>query len=341
MKAAGAVPGRVGRCPSCGQLLRVPDATRKAQVEPPHPPNQGESHKHSDQDASSAFVAKTKPRRSKKSGPQSSKNWDGFLPVPSQPEKRIRASILYPLWGTTGIALLVFGPPLLWFTSLPFLSLGGPSIRDDRGRLTMLFSLLPATLMLAPIASFILLLFGRVLTTSAVGEVHHPRWPEWEFSEMARGLSRWAAALVIGGFLGFTPAIAYWIYCGDIDAIDAVVLLELLAIGVVYGQTGLLASILHDDYLGANPVTVIRALIRLKGKSFTPAVCVIAGGVMIAGAWKGVFLLGDPALMAFGYWLFWVFALYAMMVVLRILGLFYHRNARVLGWFRDRPGWGA
>src|SRR5438270_6821165 len=34
MKAKGATPGRVGRCPKCGRTLRVPDPSEPPEVEP-------------------------------------------------------------------------------------------------------------------------------------------------------------------------------------------------------------------------------------------------------------------------------------------------------------------
>jgi len=249
--------------------------------------------------------------------------------------------LLYPLWGATGIALLVFAPPLLWFASLPFLSIPNAQVRDLRGLLVGLLALLPATMMFVPVACFILLFLGRVLVASALGESHHPRWPDWELGEMFRGLWRWIVALVAGGFFGGCPAVGYWIYCGDIDFFDAVILTELSALGIVYGQFALLASILHDDPLGANPVTVLRAIRRVGWACITPAAWIIGFGGFMAVVGKVVFLVDEPAISAFAYWLFWVVGLYAMMVVLRILGLFYHRYARVLGWFRDRPRWGV
>jgi hypothetical protein len=62
---------------------------------------------------------------------------------------------------------------------------------------------------------------------------------------------------------------------------------------------------------------------------------VITGTVLSAA-----FEVENPALSAFLFWLFWVVALYAAMVVLRVLGLFYFAHARELGWFRDRTRWG-
>ncbi len=54
-----------------------------------------------------------------------------------------------------------------------------------------------------------------------------------------------------------------------------------------------------------------------------------------------VLAIRTPLLAALGYWVYWVMLLYGAMVVLRVLGLFYHRHARLLGWFRERPRWGA
>ena len=57
-------------------------------------------------------------------------------------------------------------------------------------------------------------------------------------------------------------------------------------------------------------------------------------------ALAGVLAIQSPPLSAAAYWVFWIFAVYESLVVMRVLGLFYHRHARFLGWFRDRPRWG-
>jgi len=130
-------------------------------------------------------------------------------------------------------------------------------------------------------------------------------------------------------------------YCGDIDLLDRILFAELIAVGACYALMALLASILHDDALGANPITVIRAIWRVGWSYWRP--CLICGvAVMLAGsALVAVFEVTNPALSALAYWLFWVFLLYEAIVVLRVLGLFYFRHARVLGWFRERPRWGV
>ncbi|MEJ7638285.1 MAG: hypothetical protein WKF75_09995 [Singulisphaera sp.] len=350
LKAAGAYPGRLGKCPACGAPLRVPDLAPPA---PPPSPPPAQSH-----DATQSDRAEPKPSAARsstfvaspgRSGPTSSRrdaesrgDWNGLLPVPARPETRLRESLLYPFWGVTGLALLVFLPPALWITSLPTLGmLTLTSSLPGQVQLAGVLGLLPVTFGFALVSGYVLLVLGRVLATSALGEVHHPRWPEWDLGDMLRGLGRWLWAGLIGGGVGGLPMVLYWMYCGDIDLLDRIIFAELFALGACYALMALLASILHEDALGANPITVIRAIRRVGWGYWRP--CLICGAaLMLAGtALAAVFEVSNPALAALAYWLFWVFILYEAIVVLRVLGLFYHRHARVLGWFRERPRWGV
>jgi hypothetical protein len=335
LNAAGAVPGRLGRCPACGARFRVPPAAAPRQPEEALPARAPVGP--------SAFVnaagqspvsAKTTPKRYR----------DGLLLPPQRPETRLRESLLYPLWGATGLGLLLFMPPLFWFTSLPLMSLGsllaaGNSPWTRFGSM-FLFSVVPC---FAMALGYSLLFLGRVLVSSALGEVYHPRWPGWGVEEMAGGVGRWFWAIVVGLVVGGVPAVAYWIYCGDVDPLDVVVLAELIAVGAVYAQMALLASLLHDDPLGANPITVVRALIRVGWRWTYIRACLVSGFALIVaiGAFRGLFAISQPVLAAAALWAFWVLVLYLAMVVLRVLGLCYHRHARAFGWFRDRPRWGV
>ncbi len=86
-----------------------------------------------------------------------------------------------------------------------------------------------------------------------------------------RGLSRWFWAFLIGGVLGMFPAVWYWIRCGKVDLLDWIVLVDLILPGVAYGQMALVASLLFDDPLGANPITVGQALWRVGLRSLRSA----------------------------------------------------------------------
>src|SRR5262249_10924859 len=154
------------------------------------------------------------------------------------------------------------------------------------------------------------------------------------------GLGRWAWAAAWGFLLGGLPAMVYWKYCGDLDLFDRIVLLELLAVGSVYSQMALAAALLHDDLWAAHPVTVFRAIWRIGWAYAAP--CLVAGLALLLaiGAFWAVATAPSPGLAALGLWAFWLFVLYEAMVVLRVLGLCYHRHSARLGWFHERPRWG-
>lgn len=324
LRAPGAVPGRVGRCPSCGGILRVP-------ADPPDEPPPSPSPE----------PAPAIKKKRKLQPVAQTAIWDGLIAAPSRPEETLGASLGYPLWGATGVASLVIFPPLLCITSFPVLSaINAMSVGN--GNIVSLMGLLiflPASLGLFPVMGFMLLFLGRVLASSALAEVHHPRWPDWELSAMGFGLTRWLWAGLVGGVVGGGPALVYWLRCGNIDPIDVIILAELLAVGAAYALMALLASILHEDLLGANPVTVLLAIWRLGWSYATP--CLVAG----AAAWACITLLAialeitNGPLGALAGYAFWLATLYASLVVLRVLGLYYARNARKLGWFRGRTGW--
>jgi hypothetical protein len=269
--------------------------------------------------------------------------WDGMIRAPTKPETRLRESLLYPLWGATGIALLVFLPPLLFFASAMvagavsgLVTSGGSPIS-----LGMLFVALPSVAGLTLLVGYALLYLGRVLALSALGEVHHPRWPDWEVSSILFGLGRWMWAGLVGVLVGGLPATAYWIYCGDIDVFDAIILVELAAVGAVYGLMAILVSILHEDALAANPITVVGAVWTVGWSYAQPCLVCGAAAVLAAAIFTAAFEVASPAFSAFLMYVFWFVALYETMVVLRVMGLFYFRHSRRLGWFRERTRWGV
>jgi hypothetical protein len=285
---------------------------------------------------------RARKRRKAAGATESTAIWNGLIRVPDQRETRVRDSLLYPLWGASGIALLVFLPPLLWFPSLFFITaVVALSGTDTPFRIAMLLILIPSALSLGGVLGYALLFLGRVAASSAMGETHHPHRPDWDYSSILFGLGRWLWAGLLGAVLGGIPAVAYWISCGDIDLFDTMILAELLAVGAVYALMALLASILHEDLTAANPVTVIRAIVKV-GWGYAQS-CLLAGfAVLLALAVLRASLeVSNPWLSAFLLWAFWVVVLYEAMVVLRVLGLLYHKHARVLGWFRDRTGWGV
>jgi hypothetical protein len=279
--------------------------------------------------------ARRRARRRRKSTPSfvdKLSAWQGLVPRPDKPETKLWESLRYPFWDVDGLLFLVILSILWWFlTFIPF------SFLVDRvvpgGPLAFLF----APLLLAHLLAFgyTLLYLGEVLVTSAGGEVRHPRWSAIDPYEIIRGLSRWFWAFLIGGVLGMFPAIWYWIRCGKVDMLDWIVLVDLILPGVAYGQMALVASLLFDDPLGANPITVSQALWRVGLRSLRPALVVSVALLLAAGLSILIVTIPIPILALFMLWIFLIFILYEALVVMRILGLEYRRQARKIGWFRE------
>jgi hypothetical protein len=238
----------------------------------------------------------------------------------------------YPFWDVDGLLFLIAFSIIWWFlTFIPFSLLADGLVPSGP-----MASLLVVPFLLMPVLVFgySLLYLGEVLVTSAAGEVRHPRWPTGDPYEIVRGLFRWLWAFLIGGVLGLFPAVWYWIRCGKIDVLDWIVLVDLILPGVAYGQMALVASLLFDDPLGANPITVGQALWRVGLRSLRAAV-IMSIALLLAGAfWVLIIAVRVPVVAFFLLWVFLVFILYEALVVMRILGLEYRRQARRIGWFR-------
>jgi hypothetical protein len=268
--------------------------------------------------------------------------WNGLVRAPDRPETRLRESLLYPLWGATGVAFLVFLPPLLWFVSIPFITAVTAFWGTDTPfRVPMLLVLIPSSFGLGAVLGYALLFLGSVVAASAMGQVHHPHRPDFTLSNILFGLGRWLWAGLIGGVVGGIPAVAYWIYCGDIDFFDTMILAELSSVGAAYALMALLASMLREDWLAANPITVVGAILKV-GWSYAPP-CLLAGVALVLAVTvlAASFSVSSSLFSAVLLWAFWVVALYEAMVVCRVLGLLYRKYARDLGWFRQRTGWGV
>lgn len=340
LKAAGATPGRLGRCPACGGQLRVPDAAPPP-VDADDIPEPAGGYMLAPVSAprpSTFNPIPPPPRPSRSAAPPPR---EGFIHPPGRAETTLRESLLYPFWGSYGIILLLFMPPAFWLVSAPGIVLIDVFATGTAFSMMALILLIPAGLGFLAASTYTLLFLGRLLVSSALGEVPHPHAPAWDFDDILGGLYRWFAALVGGFAMGILPIMVYWLYCGDIDLFDRIILAELGAVGASYALMALLAALLHDDPWAANPITVIRAILRVGWPFARPSLVAGFALMLTLGGFAFVLQTKDAAVAAIGLLLCWVVAIYAAMVTLRILGLFHHRHRATLGWVRDRPRWGA
>jgi hypothetical protein len=254
---------------------------------------------------------------------------------------RIRDCFAYPLVDGPGVGMLVFYPPFLAVLAVPAFDMMvhfGPGNALNPFKLLIVPFALPVIVSFALTVGYILMFLGRVLSSTAIGEEFHPRWPTYDRVEIVEELARWIWAGMTGLAIGGLPAMAYWIHCGDPGPLDWFLFLDLAVLGVAYAEMALLAALLHESLLATNPVSVIRS-IRRVGWDYLPAclVTVVVIGVDLL-AWYAV-LLRSPNLGVgvAGLWGCWVLTLYFGMALFRMLGALYDRHHQALDWFRTTP----
>lgn len=356
LRAPGAVPGRVGRCPKCKGVLKFPDST--SPMTPPAEsesgsvgyflePNQAQSATQSS-DEPKARQRRVKTRDKPANAPTTMA--DGLLPALQAPETWWLPSVLYPLRGAECMGLIGVVSVAYWILSVlvPEYCLGLMSDAESLGAMPMghlvsLITSLPVIILIPPALFYLLQYLGRVLVSSALGETIPPRSPDRNFEGFLSGLSPWFIWLLMGVTVSLLPFASYAASRGTEISASPLLAIGLLALGFPYALMALMMSFLHDEPTAAKPNNVIGALFRLFA-SFL-GICVIAIGALAVGV--GIFGLAF-LLRANHFWLYifaclasWVCAIWILIVVMRIVGLYYHRHKDVLRWHRDRPRWGV
>jgi hypothetical protein len=361
VRAPGATPGRVGRCPKCGGELRVPDFLPRVEPPPAAKPSSG-------QDGAGYGLKPAREHSPRKSRGKSDRSGftpprtgfierksdlpmaGGILPPLKQTEKSWFASILYPLRSADSLAVILWLTPILWlFTILvPEYCLSLMSMADDMGtptvgKLIALVSIVPVAFLL-PFAVFYWIQYlARVVVSSGMGETIPPRTPDRNFDGFTSGLSPWFTWLLLGLGVGLLPAALCRTWVATASPGGALLPLGLAALGLPYILTALLMTFLHDHPVAATPFAVLKSLFQL-GSTFLLLCAFIACLLAIVeGTFVLIFLLRD------GYfWTyvlasipFWALFVWTTIVVMRLLGNYYYPRRKILGWIVDRPRWGV
>ncbi len=372
VKATGATPGRIGRCPNCGRRIQVPGRAEPSQpfrlkadrdeplvTEPEatgatapsmyelmpeglpsvQPPKRAP--------AIEAFVPRARSGKPVDSGPMA----DGLLPVLTQPESNWFASFLYPLRSIECLSVIAILSGVFWLFLILVPeyclsvmgdadSMGAPTI----GKFIALISILPVVFLL-PFGLFYWLQYlGRVLVFSAMGDTMPPRTPDRNFDGFFSGLSPWFVWLALGGSVGLLPLVVYGLYQhAAAEELSRPLALLLFALGSPYIAMALLMSFLHDHALAANPLNVTSAMLRLGGSFFL--LCAFALGTLGLGeaAFTLVLWLRPSHFPIYIVLCLaaWIVVLWCSIVIMRVLGTYYYVRRDLLEWHRERPRWGV
>jgi hypothetical protein len=360
MRAPGAVPGRVGRCPSCGGRLRVPEELPTAAPKPPvvDPAEAADGYRLAPEPPATAFSPArsrspgVRTRRRTPEAPRPEKRGgvaDGLLPPLDRPETSWLASFLYPLRGSESLGLIAGLAVLSWifFLLVPeyCLAMLGDAESMGAGVLGKLFVLIcgvPVVVLSPFVLSYWLQYLGRVLVSSAMGETAPPRSPDRNFDGFLNGLSPWFIWLVLGLGLGLLP-LAWYLSSPSPDGTNPWIVLVLAVVGFPYLLVALMMSFLHDDALAAKPWRVIGGFFSLGAPFWALAALIGAAIGLAVGSFAVALLVRRHA--------FWPYLLLGLVcsflfqwtaiVVMRLLGTYYFHRKDVLRWHREHPRWGV
>ena len=370
LKAPGATPGRVGRCPSCGGTLRAPGEAEPRPspktTEADRPKAAPRSPRNAEQPArprpSSAPIPMGASGPADEVAPDAEKpRRSGFtdrarqaevldaarqvgrgaiLRLPRGAEFGLKDALLYPIWDAPGVSWMAFLSLPLAFSSvivfglIPIVLKGGNNAIMGPFAFPMIIALLFAV-------GYFTQVLAAVVIDSAANEVHHPKWPEIEFGALVGSLFQWLCGLSVGIGLGSAPALYFWGLREEHGLADHLIASALLATGLLYGLMSLASLLLHGDLLALNPIRVVRGIAR-AGIPYLKAVALaIVATVLATLAVEGVYRLDGVFACLIATWVAWAWIIYLGVAVSRCLGMVIHSRSEALGWFPKRERWGA
>ncbi len=378
IRAPGATPGRVGRCPDCGRKLVVPEPDPR----PAPPPVVGSLPKQAGRDRPRIGRDPTDPsaagaggyglepanvhvahdlaeREGRSANPRPPKTFeakpltpmaDGPLPPLRAPEKSLVVSFLHPLRGAECLGVMAGISAVLWIFTVLTAEYSMTAMADASqlgARLIgMLFAILAAIpgVVLGPMALLYLSQYlARVLVSSAQGDCRLPRAPDRNPTGVLDGLFPWVVWLFLGIGVALIPAILYPPR-PTMNALEYTAALYAVGtFGILYASVALMLAFFHDDPIAANPLGVLKAFFEL-GLELLRILGAAVGLVLVMAVPVGLAVYLRPR----AYWTYllitlvcWFAGIWCAVVYMRVLGLIYYRHARYLRWRREDPRWGA
>ena len=168
-----------------------------------------------------------------------------------------------------------------------------------------------------------------VLASAADGESRYVRWPGRNLTLISRSFFAWVlAALCVPAPLAVI-GFYYWLYCGDLQVVDWIILIELGVFGAGYWLLAVLAVSRGERLRDLNPARVVELAEKLGWRSLAAAAM---AGLLFLGhgflAYWATGMLHDEIVLGLLLALFcWVSFMYWATFLFRVLGMWcYRRN---------------
>jgi hypothetical protein len=168
-----------------------------------------------------------------------------------------------------------------------------------------------------------------VLAASMAGEARHVYWPGRDLLLITRSFVAWVLATVSAPAPLAVIGFYYWLYCGDVQLVDWIILIELGLFGAGYWLLAVLAVSRGERLRDLNPWRVAELAERLGWRALAAAT--MAGLLFLSHGYLAFWTtgllhdhLGYGLLVAVLCWVSWM---YWATFVFRVLGVWcYQRN---------------
>lgn len=220
----------------------------------------------------------------------------------------IAGAFKYPFSGN-GLILLVAGT--IFYGLLDAL-LGAPKVA-----IVFFFSIAVFVMMYGYLFAYL----QRIVTTSSNGEMEPPDWPE--VTEIQQDIVQPFLQLLVVQAIAIVPS---WVTASFLGPFPGYFVLVL---GLIYFPMALLSVLISDSFSGLNPVFVLSSIMKAP-KPYIGA-CIAFGMlyVMYGFVRHALYAMRIPFAPYFFYWFLFLLAL---MISMRILGMFYYLNRKALDW---------
>lgn len=161
----------------------------------------------------------------------------------------------------------------------------------------------------------------KIVVTSAAGDSDPPDWPE--VSDIHQDIVQPFLQLLFTLAVSFIPALVVWVMIGALAG------QFMLLLGMIYFPMALLGVAMSDSYGALNPIFVLSSVMRAPGDYVMT--CLSFGAVVFLRVFVhgAIDEIGIPFL---PFLVYWIIFLVALMIQMRILGMFYFLNRNRLGW---------
>jgi hypothetical protein len=313
LKARHDMVSRITLCPACGEQVKVPTG------EPTH------------RGVSRIVKAAPIPAADSERRPEPQEvlargqRRSSLVFHREQPESGWLGSFLYTLPILPWLALLAAGLAItcgVVFDRLPAF------LQSDSRRPLELEVFIPCVLAIPALLLCAAPLLSGVLALGIEGSLKIVSRPR--FDDFLRSGAQWMACLAAGPALLLVGAAGYWIHCGDLEAVDWLIVVELLALGSGNLFAALIVTSPCGGFRRLHPFAILQ-VVQLLGWWFI-ATSLFAGGAILGWAYLVSFAVArlhtDAIVGTLWLGLGWFAALAALAFLFRRLGLWHYRASR-------------